>query len=153
MLKRGIMHMERAIELDPDFADAHAFLGQLYAGEGRPEDGLRTVETAMSMNTRFPFWYLFVRGSNHFVAKDYEQAIADFEAAAERSPTAQFVRWILAAAYVEAGQQDDAEWQVDELMSMGFTGNIRTIIETQPLQHPPFMERYRKALRKAGIPE
>jgi len=153
MLKRGIESMKRAIELDPGFSDAYAFLGQLYAGDGRPEDGLRSVETAMRMNSRYPFWYLFVRGSNHLVAEDYEKAIADLERAMSRSPTAQFVRWVLAFAYVEAGRQEDAEWQIDELKSMGFTGNIRTITESQPLQHPPFLKRYRAGLRKAGIPE
>ena len=153
MLKQGIKSMKRAIELDSDFADAYAFLGQLYAGEGSTEDGLRSVETAMRMNPRYPFWYLFVRGSNHLVAEDYEKAIADYERALDRSPTAQFLRWLLAASYVQAGRQGDAEWQVEELNSMGFTGNIRTITETQPLQHPPFLKRYRAALRKAGIPE
>jgi adenylate cyclase len=153
MLKQGIESMKRAIELDPDFADAYAFLGQLYAGDGRPEDGFRSVATAMRMNPRYPFWYLFVRGSNHLVAEDYEKAIVDYEGALDRSPTAQFLRWLLAAAYVEVGRQEDAEWQVEELMSMGFTGNIRTITETQPLQHPPFLKRYRAALRKAGFPE
>jgi len=153
MLKEGIKSMERAIELDPEFADAYAFLGQLYAGGGRTEDGLRAIKTAMRMNPRYPFWYLFVRACNHLVSGNNEMAIADLERAAERSPTAQFLRWMLAAAYVEAGRQDDAEWQVDELRAMGFTGNIRTITDTQPLQHPPFLKRYRSALRKAGIPD
>lgn len=152
-LKQGIKAMERAIELDPDFADAYAFLGQLYGGDGRPEDGLRSIETAMRMNPRFPFWYLFVRGSNYFIAGSYEKAIADLENAIDRSPTAKFLRWVLAATYAEAGQQDDAEWQVEELNSMGFTGNVRVITKTQPLQHPPFLKRYQAALRKAGIPE
>ncbi|MDH5748029.1 MAG: adenylate/guanylate cyclase domain-containing protein [Rhodospirillales bacterium] len=153
MLKRGIEAMERAIQLDPDFADAHAFLGQLYTGDGRPEEAIRSIETAMGMNPGYPFWYLYMRGWAHYGARNYPAAIADLEAAMERSPTAQFVRWTLAAVYVEAGQQDDAEWQVDELKSMGFTGNIQTIAKTQPIQHPPYIKRYKAALLQAGIPE
>jgi adenylate cyclase len=152
-VRRSIKSMERAIELDPDFADAYAFLGNLYSTDGRLEDGLRSIETAMRMNPRFPFWYLFMRGMNRFMAEDYEKAIADFERAAERSPTAPFVRWWLAASYVQVERQDDAEWEVEELMSMGFDGSIATITETWPNWPAPFMKRYTEALRKAGIPE
>lgn len=152
-VKRGIKSMERAIALDPDFADAYAFLGHFYSTDGRIQDGLRSIETAMRMNPRFPFWYLFLRGINRFMAEDYEDAIADFERAAGRSPTAQFVRWWLAASYAQMGQQGDAEWQVDELASMGFDGSIATIIETWPNFPAPFTKRYTEAMRKAGIPE
>ena len=34
-LKRGIAAMRRAVELDPNFADAYAYLTVLYIGEGR----------------------------------------------------------------------------------------------------------------------
>ena len=150
-VKRGIASLERAIELDPDFADAYAFLGVLYTGDGRAVDGVRSVETAMRLNPRHPFWYLFMRAMARFMLEDYVQAAADLERAAERSPTAQFLRWWLAATYAQLDRSDDAEWQIEELTSMGFTGNIRTITETQPIQHPPYLDRYRKALLKAGI--
>jgi TolB-like protein len=152
-IKRSIKSMERAIELDADFADAYAYLAVLYAGDGRAGDGLRSVETAMQLNPRFPFWYLFMRGMAHFCLKDYQSAIADFEVAAERNATAQFVRWFLASTLVKAGQIEDAEWQVEELYLLGFEGNISTIVETQPIQDPECKERYIDGLRKAGIPE
>jgi len=152
-LKQGIKSMERAIELDPDFADAKAFLAVLYVGDGRAEDGFRSVEAAMRLNPRYPFWYLFLRGITQFVVEDYDSAIADFEAAAQRSPTALFLRWWLAASYAQVGRQADAEWQVEELKTMGFKGDIKTLIETQPILHRPYLAIYKRALRKAGIPE
>ncbi len=152
-LKRGIKAMDRAIELDPDFADAYAFLSDLYTGDGRADDGLRSVETAMRLNPRYPFWYLFMRGQTRYMVEDYESAIADFEAAAERSPTALFLRWWLAASYAQVGRQEDAEWQVEELMSLGFDGSIATITETQAIQHPAYLKLYKEGLHKAGIPE
>jgi len=152
-LKRGIKAMDRAIELDPDFADAYAFLSDLYTGDGRADDGLRSVETAMRLNPRYPFWYLFMRGQTRYMVEDYESAIADFEAAAERSPTALFLRWWLAASYAQVGRQEDAEWQVEELMSLGFDGSIATITETQSIQHPAYLKLYKEGLHKAGIPE
>lgn len=152
-LPRGIGALRQAIELDPDFADAYAYLTVLYVADGRPEDGLRSIETAMRLNPRFPFWYLFMRGMARFYVEDYEAAVADFEAAVERSPTALFLRWWLAASYAQLGRADDAEWQVEELNSMGFEGSIETIVETQPMRNPEFLKIYKEALRKAGIPE
>jgi len=152
-LKRGIASLERAIELDPNFADAYAFLTVLYIGDGRARDGLRSVETAMRLNPRYPFWYLFMRGMTRYFVEDYDSAIADFKAAADRSPTAQFVRWWLAAAYAQAGRQDDAEWQVEELKGLGFKGTIGTILETGHMHDPKYRALEIEGLRKAGIPQ
>jgi len=152
-LERGIEALQRAIELDPNFADAYAFLTVLYVADGRAEDGLRSVETAMRLNPRYPFWYLFMRGISRYVVEDYGSAIADFEAAAERSPTVLFVRWWLAASYAQAGRMDDAEWQVEEMQLMGFDGTIATIVETQPIHDPGYLSLYTEGRRNAGIAE
>lgn len=152
-LARSIKSLERAIDLDPDFADAHAYLAILYTGEGRAEDGLRSVETAMRINPRYPFWYLFMRGTARFCLADYQSAITDLETATERSPTALFPRRFLAATYARAGRIEDAEWQVEELHMAGFEGNIQSIVEALPIQDPECIKRYKEGLGKAGIPE
>jgi TolB-like protein/DNA-binding SARP family transcriptional activator/Flp pilus assembly protein TadD len=152
-LERGIKALKQAIELDPDYADAYAFLAVLYVGNGRAKDGLRSIETAMRLNPRYPFWYPFMRGMTHYVVEDYKSAIVDFEAAAKKSPTAHFVRFWLAAAYAQAGQMEDAEWQVDELQVMGFDGTIATIVDTGLIQDSGYLSRIKAGLRKAGIPE
>jgi len=152
-LKRGIEALQRAIELDPDFADAYAYLAILYVAAGRAEDGLRSVETAMRLNPRYPFWYLDMRGTTRYVLEDYDSAIADFEAAVKKNPTALFLRWMLAASYAQAGQLEDAEWQAEELQMLGFEGTLAMIVETTPIQDPGYLSLYEEGLRKAGIPE
>jgi adenylate cyclase len=152
-LNRGIAVMQKAIELDPDFADAYAYLTVLYVAGGRAEDGLRSIATAMEFNPRYPFWYIHLRGMARYVLEDYDSAIADFEAAAERSPTAPFPRFWLAASYAQVGRVEDAEWQVEELTMMGIDASIAIIVETQPVQDPGYVALYKEGLRKAGIPE
>lgn len=152
-LKKGIGTLHYAIELDPYFADAYAYLGILYTADGHAEDGLRSVETAMRLNPRYPFWYLFMRGAAGFCLSDYDSAIADFEASRDRNPNAAFVRWLLAASYAQAGRPGDAEWEVEELGMAGFDGTISAIIETQPIQDAACLARYREGLRIAGLPE
>ncbi|MEJ1996345.1 MAG: tetratricopeptide repeat protein [Limibacillus sp.] len=152
-LAEGIESVKRAIELDSDYADAYAFLAVLYVGAGKAEDALRSVDTAMRLNPTYPFWYLFMRGTAYYALEQYDTAITDFETAAELNPTAQFVRFWLAAAYAQAGRPDDAEWQVDELMIMGFDGTVDTIVETGHIIDPKYLALEREGLLKAGIPE
>jgi adenylate cyclase len=152
-LERGIEAMQRAIDLNPNFADAYAYLTLLYIADGRAEDGLRSVETAMQLNPHYPFWYLYMRGVARYVIEDYESAITDFEAAAERSPTALFVWWWLAASYAQTGQLEDAEWQFEQIQMSGFDGTIATIIETGLIQEPGYLSLYKEGLRRVGVPE
>lgn len=152
-LAEGIESLKRAIELDSDYADAYAFLAVLYVGAGNAQEALRSVDTAMRLNPTYPFWYLFMRGTAHYALEQYDSAIADFEKASELNPTAQFVRFWLAAAYAQSGRTEDAEWQVDELMIMGFDGTVDTIVETGHIIDPRYLELEREGLLKAGIPE
>jgi hypothetical protein len=84
------------------------------------------------------------------VVEDYGSAIADFKAAVERSPTALFVQWWLAASYAQAGQIEDAEWRFEEMQMMGFEGSIASIVESGPIQHPAYLSLLKEGLRKAG---
>jgi tetratricopeptide (TPR) repeat protein len=53
----AIEALQRAIELDPNYADAYAFISLLYIGSGRPDDANSAMDEAVRLNRRFPFWY------------------------------------------------------------------------------------------------
>lgn len=153
-LIRAVDALERAIELDPGYADAYAFLSYLYVGIGEPEKALVAIESAMKRNPRYPFWYIRNRGIIRYMEGNYDAAIADFEEAVQRNPTTYFVRWWLAAAYAQAGRQQDADWQLEEMRGLGFKLTVKEVIEQEAvIRHPPYVERYAAGLRKAGIPE
>jgi len=152
-LAEGIEAMLQAIRLEPEFADAHAYLGVLYVSDRRADLGLASVAKAMEFNPRYPSWYLLMRGICHFCLEDYQSAIADLEAARDINPEAFIFRWVLTAAYAEAERVEDAEWEVEELSSRGIERTIGNIIEAQPIQDPKCLAAYREGLRKAGIPE
>lgn len=150
----AIRSLERAIELDPNYADAYAFISFLYVGVGEPKKALEAIELAMKLNPQYPFWYLMNRAIVRYMQTNYEAAVADLERAVERNPTAVFLRWWLAAAYAQAGRQDDAQWQVEEMRGLGFSSKVKEVVETTILiRHPPYRESYADGLRKAGIPE
>jgi adenylate cyclase len=114
---------------------------------------MQSIETAMRLNPRYPFWYLVGRGHIYFMQRNYQSAIADLEAADERNSKLAFTKWRLAAAYAQAGRIDDAEWQIEEMQIDGFNREADDIIRTMGLQHQVDINHYREGLIKAGLPE
>lgn len=149
----AVSALESAIELDPNYADAYGFISALYVGIGKPDEAVTAIELAFKLNPQHPFWYIQNRGVIRYLRGNYNAAIADFEKAAERNPTAIFIRYWLAAAYTEAGRQDDADWQIEEMKVLGVQSTVKELVERSLLHHPPYVERFAAGLRKAGIPD
>jgi adenylate cyclase len=151
---RAIEALKRAIELDPNYADAYAFISLLYVGSGRPDDAIEAITRASQLNPTFPFWYAQNRAIIRYMQEDFEGAISDLEYAAERNPTAVFIRWWLAAAYAQAGFGDEADWQIEEMKILGFAATVTEIVRsTAVIEHPRYVEIFADGLRKAGIPQ
>ena len=149
--KRAIEEAKAAIELDPNYADAHAYLGQLYILTGQAEKTIEPITTAMGINPNFPFWYHYTHGFAYFFMGEYEIAAENIEKAVERNPNVFFVRTAYAASLAMAGRLDDAEWQIDELYGLGFNKTLEEFISETPVQHPAYRSLYREGLEKAGL--
>ncbi len=149
--ERGLKAMERAIVLDPNYAAAHAFLTFFYAGVGRIEDARRSIKTAIRLNPRHPFWYYQAVGVTQFWASDFDAAVASMEKALERNPAAIFVRWWLAAAYAQAGRQDDADWQMEEVRAMDVLVTAEDIVDQTTVHGPAQVKLFTEGLLKAGF--
>jgi TolB-like protein/Tfp pilus assembly protein PilF len=146
--------LKRAIELEPNYADAYAFISLLYIGSGRPDDANSAMDEAVRLNPRFPFWYRLNRAVIRYMQEDFDAAISDLELAVAQNPTAVFLRWWLAAAYAQVGRQDDAEWQTEEMNALGFYSTVGEIVRSNPvIAFPPYVALFADGLRKAGIPE
>jgi tetratricopeptide (TPR) repeat protein len=148
---KAMAEMKRATELNPNYAAAFAFMTYIYVRTGRAEEGIRSIEKAMSLNPRFPFWYLHARATAQFSLEQFEAAATNLETALERNPNATWVRSLLIAAYAHIGRQEDAEWQIEEIRAQGFEMSIDDIVETSPLYFPVYKKLYAEGLRKAGL--
>jgi adenylate cyclase len=150
-LERAVVSLERAIELDPNYADAYAYLSHLYVGIGKPKEALAAIQTALKLNPQYPFWYIRNRGLLHYVEGNSDEAIADLEEATTQNSTAMMSRWWLAAAYVQAGLREEAEWQIEELRALGFHSSVQELIDNSVIHHPPYLKRLESDLRTAGL--
>lgn len=150
--ERAIEEAQKAIDLDPNFADAHAWLGQLYILTGQAKKTIPHISTAMGINPNFPFWYNYTYGYAHYFKGEFDKAAENIELAVDRNPNVYFTRLAYAASLAMAGRQDEAEWQIDELYSMGFNKTRDELIQEHPIQDPTYRNLYDEGLKKAGLP-
>src|SRR5262249_10939452 len=73
---QAIVEGERAITLDPNYADGYAWLGNIFNFAGRPEEAIEVVQRAMRLNPHDPFFYLFNLGLAYRLIERHEEAIA-----------------------------------------------------------------------------
>jgi adenylate cyclase len=149
-LSESVIALERAITLNPNYADAYAYLSLLYLGVGKPDEAHSAIQTAMRLNPRYPFWYIRNRGLIYYMEEKYSPAIADLEQSVEQNPTTFIGRWWLAAAYAQAGRQEDAAWQMEEIRVLREEFTIQQILDLSIIHYPPYVERLTAGLRKAG---
>jgi TolB-like protein len=82
-------HLSKAIELNPNFALAHAGLGYALACGGEPERGLQSLERSERLSPRDPFLAIYaptVRYMALFALGRYEETIAICRATAALHP-------------------------------------------------------------------
>jgi TolB-like protein/DNA-binding winged helix-turn-helix (wHTH) protein len=150
--EKAVAALRTALKINPNYADAFAFISLLYIGQGKPAEAQAAMEQAMKLNPVHPFWYDQNRAIIHYMQGDFEAAVADMEVAVEKNATAVFVRWWLAAAYAQAGRLSDADWEVQELQALGNRSTAEEIVASNAiLTHPANRELFLDGLRKAGI--
>jgi adenylate cyclase len=59
----------------------------------------------------------------------------------------------LAASYVQVDRQDDAAWEVAEILTLDPGFSLGQVPELAPYQDPEPLNRLLDGLRKAGLPD
>jgi adenylate cyclase len=149
----AIRNAEHAISIKPSYADGYGLLAWILHFAGRPTEGLASMERAVQLNPRVPAVYRLVRGALYYSMGEFEQALADFEAAVEISPSYQLLRTWLAAAYAGAGRLEEARWEAQEILALDPSFSIARIDQAFPIRDPDYRERFVRDLRRAGLPE
>jgi adenylate cyclase len=144
-------HYAKARELNPNSALLMAGFGDLHITLGDPEKALGYFREARSLDPFFePSWLWPIIGVAHFMARQYDEAIAALERATEPPYWAHLY---MAASHAMLGHAERARHHAAETLRLKPDFSIRRAIERQPLRRDSDRAHLLEAFRKAGLPE
>jgi adenylate cyclase len=148
---KGIREIERAVELEPNGADAHMFLGMGLRFAGRAEEAVPILKKAIRLNPHAPGLYLNLLAGAYREIEKYEEAVVWGEKAVRQNPKNVLSRVTLCSIYSLTGRMDEARVQAKEIMRLNPNISVDRIARTDPQKNQVAKNRYIDALRKAGL--
>jgi len=156
-LTRAETSIRTSLSLAPNYADAYAQLASVLtyknSANGNPEKGLQAIRTAKRLNPLFTFFYLVQEGRAYFQMRQYERSALVFEQVIERNPHFLLGRLYLAASYAHLTRLDDANWEIQEVLTLSPKISLEYEEAQAPFQSPSDLQHFVEGLRLAGLPE
>ncbi len=147
----AIKEAEKAIVLNPSYADAYALLAWILHFAGRSDEGLKFMGRATRLNPGHPAVYRLVSGAIHYARGDLEQAVELLKTGAEINPNYQQLRVWLAAVYAAVGRMEEAQWEVEEILTINPDFSLKSVEVAFPFRDPQYRDRFMADLEKAGF--
>jgi adenylate cyclase len=110
---RALDESKRAVELNPSDADSYAHLGGALLYTGDVAGATKALELAVKSRPTIPWDEYFNLGTAYLLAGRNDEAIRTLERSLIRKKMDIFSNAMLAAAYAEAGRQEDATRQAE----------------------------------------
>ena len=107
-------HLDQAINLNPNHADALAGKGLVLIFTGEPESALVEFDKALAHNPFPPSWYLWGLAIAHYNTDRYADAV---QALLRIDNPNRFHRRVLAASYAQLGDMNQATTERDLVMA------------------------------------
>ena len=140
--------LERAIELNPSFADAYALLGGIHTYTGEPAKSIAPLRTALRFKPDGGYLVYLLLGRAYFFQGDLEQALVNLREAVARNPSDVEVRLYLAASLQASGQSAAAAWELEEVRMLDRNFSLDAWLENYPLASPELRMALRKPLER-----
>jgi adenylate cyclase len=148
-LDRALDAMKRALALNSSDADSYAGLGNVLLAMGHIDGAISAIETAAQLQPSISVTDYFRLGMAYVLAGRTADAIRTLERSLIRNEREVFTNAMLAAAYAEAGRQEDAKRQaqtVRRLAPFFASSEFGSLF-----RNSDHRERIVAALQKAGL--
>ena len=141
--------IDRAVEINPNDAEALAGRGNVLVWLGENETAIATLELAQRLDPELNAFDRFALGVAYYLARRYEDAVETSELNLRRNPDAPFTPALLAAAYAQLGRAADAERVATSLRTRDPTFDGATF--GNKFLDGKDLARLRDGLKKAGL--
>ena len=148
----SLAEFRRALDLNPNFAAAHGYLGWAFVFDGQSENAITHLDEAIRMSPQDPQNAIFTTGIAiaHYMAGRYEEAVAACRKAfQQRSGLARGTR-VYIASLAQAGQLEEARAALAAMKEIHPELSIAWIKQYVPYTAAP-MEKFLEGMRKAGL--
>jgi adenylate cyclase len=151
----AVRALRRALELNPNFALAHALLAHVLSLQGAPQEAVDSAEHALRLSPRDRLvgTYASLAMANvHFAAGCHSECVTWARNMIEKGPGYLPGHFLLTAALAMAGDLAAAAEARGTLLRLRPEFSLTWMTENLP-QTGELAERLREGLRKAGVPE
>jgi adenylate cyclase len=152
----GIAEADLAASLDPNCYDARFAQGYTRVPAGRPRDAIEPLRLATRLNPFGSGYHLTNMARAHYLAAEYEAAVAVARQARRATPNFQSAHVTLMAALGQLGRAEEARAVMAEALER-FGESIRFFMSPPPHvnreRRPEDTDHLLDGLRKAGIVE
>lgn len=142
---------QRAIELEPNYADSYLTLAICKIHAGAPDKALPLIRKAMLLNPEFPTPYASVLGQAWYFMEQYDQAVPVLREAIDRNINLLTAHVFLIASLSKLDQLEEASWAVEQLKTVAADISANNIVGMLPVQDADFIADMKKQLQRAGL--
>jgi TolB-like protein len=150
----AVTHLSRSIDLNPNFALAHAGLGYALACGGEPERGLQSLELSERLSPRDPFLAIYaptVRYMALFALERYEETITVCRATAALHPNHAGAWRLMTVSLGLLGRTDEAGHALAHTLTLQPDLSSAHVEINTAFANPSDRSRFLLGLRKAGL--
>jgi TolB-like protein len=154
-LDGGIVLIDKAVALNPNFAPAWFLGGFLQIWRGEHDDAIARFERAMRLSPLDPEMFRMHAGVAmvHLLAGRFDDASSVAEKSYRDFPDFLIVVGTMAASHALAGRADEARRAMEHLRRLDPALRISNLRDWLPLHRPQDLAMLTDGLRKAGLPE
>jgi adenylate cyclase len=150
-LDRSAAEADAALNLNPNYAQAHNSRGIVNIYGGHPLAAVPHIEQAIRLDPAIKHLYVHFLGSAYLVAGDYKVAASLFRERILLSPKTDLSRAFLAVALGHLGEAEEAARVWRELMEINPKYSFAEHVGRLPFRNQADVDRLAEGLGKAGI--
>ena len=157
LLKRqyneAIKEGERAIELNPNGAEAHHGLGFILFFSGETELAIKLLDRAFRLNPIPPSHYYTSLAAAYRINEQYEKAIELAKKCIVDSPDNLLAHLILASSFIFLNRAEEAHNAAEQILRIDPNFSLNNWRMTMPFKNQDTIDKLVGAYHKAGLPD